>query len=508
MDILNLAIAVLISLIVGLSFGLLIKRLITLRNNSVAQTQAEKILDEAQEKQRSIILEAKEESLQSRRETENELKERRSEVRRNERRIARRDENSEKRSINLEKREKRLNERESEIDSIKADLDNIVEKQNQQLETVAELSMDEAKDLIMSRAEDDIKHDLAVKYKDFEDTAKSEANDKARMVLGQAMQRLASDVVSESTVSTVEIPSDDMKGRLIGREGRNIRSIEKATGVDLIIDDTPQAITISCFDPVRREIARLALTKLVADGRIHPARIEEMVNKATEEIDEIIWKSGESAVLEADVRGLHPELIKLLGRLKYRYSYGSNVLMHSLETSHLAGMLAAEIGANVKTAKLGGLLHDVGKAMTHEIEGPHAEIGADFAKKYKISHRVITCIAEHHDDEMSSTESFVVAAADALSAARPGSRRDTVENYAKRMEELEEVAGSFEGVEKCFAVQAGREVRIMVEPDSMDDVKSAGLARDIVKNIEDKLAYPGQIKVVVIREKRSVEYAR
>ena len=354
MDILNLAIAVLISLIVGLSFGLLIKRLITLRNNSVAQTQAEKILDEAQEKQRSIILEAKEESLQSRRETENELKERRSEVRRNERRIARRDENSEKRSINLEKREKRLNERESEIDSIKADLDNLVERQNQQLETVAELSMDEAKDLIMSRAEDDIKHDLAVKYKDFEDTAKSEANDKARMVLGQAMQRLASDVVSESTVSTVEIPSDDMKGRLIGREGRNIRSIEKATGVDLIIDDTPQAITISCFDPVRREIARLALTKLVADGRIHPARIEEMVNKATEEIDEIIWKSGESAVLEADVRGLHPELIKLLGRLKYRYSYGSNVLMHSLETSHLAGMLASEIGANVKTAKLGG----------------------------------------------------------------------------------------------------------------------------------------------------------
>ena len=278
--------------------------------------------------------------------------------------------------------------------------------------------------------------------------------------------------------------------------------------MDLIIDDTPEAVTLSCFDPVRREIARLAVTKLVADGRIHPARIEDMTQKAREEVEESIWKSGEEAVLEADVRGLHPEIIRLVGRLKYRYSYGENVLMHCLEVSHLAGLMAAEVGANIKVAKVGGLLHDVGKALSHEIEGPHAEIGADIAKKYNVSRRVCTCIAEHHDDEMSSVESFLVAAADALSAARPGSRRDTVENYVKRMEELEEVASSFEGIERCFAIQAGREVRIMVEPESIDDVSATTLARNIVKNIEEKLVYPGQIKVVVIRERRAVEYAR
>ena len=309
-------------------------------------------------------------------------------------------------------------------------------------------------------------------------------------------------------MSRVPLASDDMKGRLIGREGRNIRAIEAATGVDLIIDDTPEAVTLSCFDPVRREIARLAITKLAADGRIHPARIEDMTQKATTEVEEIIWKSGEDAVLEADIRGLHREIIRLVGRLKYRYSYGENVLMHCLEVSHLAGLMAAEIGANVKIAKVGGLLHDIGKALSHEIEGPHAEIGADIASKYNVSRRVVSCIAEHHDDEMTSVESFLVAAADALSAARPGSRRDTVENYIKRMEELEEVAGSFEGIEKCFAIQAGREVRIMVEPESIDDVSASTLARDVVKSIEEKLAYPGQIKVVVIREKRSIEYAR
>ena len=349
---------------------------------------------------------------------------------------------------------------------------------------------------------------MTVRYRNLEEEALNEANEKARFILSQSIQRLASDVVSEVTVSTVPIPSDDMKGRLIGREGRNIRSIEKNTGVDLIIDDTPEAVTLSCFDPVRREVARMAIVKLVADGRIHPARIEDMVSKSQKEVEEAIWKHGEAAVIETEVRGLHPEIIKLVGRLKYRYSYGENVLMHSLEVSHLAGLMAAEIGANVKVAKVGGLLHDLGKAMSHEIEGPHAEIGADIAKKYSVSRRVCSCIAEHHDDEMTSVESFLVAAADAISAARPGSRSDTVENYIKRMQELESVASDFEGVEKCFAIQAGREVRVMVEPDEMDDLSSGNLARNIVKSIEEKLAYPGQIKVVVIREKRSIEYAK
>ena len=508
MDITMIAIAGLISLIVGTVFGISVRRLQTFRSKVAARSEAERILEQALEEQRKILLEAKEESLKVQKDGDDELKERRSEVRRIERRVANREENAEKRSQNLERRERTLNGREKEIEDLYEEAKGVKSQSLQQLETVADMTMDDAKDIIMTTAEGDFHHELALKYRDMEESAKNEANDKARMILGQAIQRLASDVVSEATVSTVPIPSDDMKGRLIGREGRNIRSIERNTGVDLIIDDTPEAITLSCFDPVRREVARLAVSKLVSDGRIHPARIEDMVKKSQEEVEETIWKSGESAVLEADVRGLHPELIRLLGRLKYRFSYGENVLMHCLEVAHLAGLMAAEVGANVKVAKVGGLLHDIGKALSHEIEGPHAEIGADIAKKHKVSHRVTTCIAEHHDDEMSSVESFIVAAADALSAARPGSRKDTVENYVKRMEELEEVAGDFEGVEKCFAIQAGREVRIMVAPDSVDDVSATTLARDVVKNIEEKLAYPGQIKVVVIREKRSVEYAR
>jgi len=299
-----------------------------------------------------------------------------------------------------------------------------------------------------------------------------------------------------------------MKGRLIGREGRNIRAIEKTTGVDLIIDDTPEAVTISCFDPIRREIARVAVTKLVADGRIHPARIEEMVERAATEVEASIWKNGQDAVFDAGLRGLNPEIVKLVGRLKYRYSYGENVLQHSLEVAHLSGMIAAEVGANINLAKTGGLLHDIGKALTHEVEGPHAEIGAEVAAKYNVSPNVTACIAEHHDDVMSSTEAFIVAAADAISAARPGARSDTVENYVKRLEALEDVARAFDGVEKCFALQAGREVRVMVKPESVDDVTASQLARDIVKKIEKTLVYPGQIKVMVIRESRAVEYAR
>ena len=508
MEIMILAIAVLSSLIIGTVLGICFRYVKGVLGKNVAISQAEEILTDAREEQRKIVLEAKEEALQARREGESEVRERQSEVRNVERRVANREENVEGRARNLEKREKSIAERENEVEQVYTEAQQLKDKQREQLESVAEMSHDDAREFIMRQAEDDIGHELAIKYRDMEDEVRNEANDKARMVLGQAIQRLASDVVSEATVSSVPIPSDDMKGRLIGREGRNIRAIEAATGVDLIIDDTPEAVTLSCFDPIRREVAKLTVSKLVADGRIHPARIEEMALKAQKEVEETIWKSGEGAVIEADVRGLHPEIVRLIGRLKYRYSYGENVLMHCLEVSHLAGLMAAEVGANVKVAKVGGLLHDIGKALSHEIEGPHAEIGADIAKKYNVSRRVCTCIAEHHDDEMSSVESFLVAAADALSAARPGSRRDTVENYIKRMEELEEVAGSFPGIERCFAIQAGREVRVMVEPDSIDDVSASTLARDIVKSIEEKLVYPGQIKVVVVREKRSIEFAK
>ena len=508
MDTLLIAVVILGSLSIGLGLGLLGQRIRTVRAKGEAVSEADRILEEAEEEKRTLLIEAKENALKTLQEGESDIRERRSEVRRNERRVANREENVERRASNLEKRERKISDREKEIDKLATEVDELKERQIRQVEIAADLTMDEAKDLVMSQAEEDAQYEVAAKYRDIEESQRNEANDKARLIIGQAIQRLASDVVSEATVSTVSLPSDDMKGRLIGREGRNIRAIERNTGVDLIIDDTPEAITLSCFDPVRREIARLAVGKLVADGRIHPARIEDMVNKSREEVEETIWKSGEAAVLEADVRGLHPEIIRLLGRLKYRYSFGENVLMHSLEVAHLAGLMAAEVGANVKVAKVGGLLHDIGKALSHEIEGPHAEIGADVSKKHKVSNRVITCIAEHHDDEMSTVESFVVAAADAISAARPGSRRDTVENYMRRMQELEEVAGDFDGIEKCFAIQAGREVRIMVEPDSIDDVSASAMSRDIVKNIENKLAYPGQIKVVVIREKRTVNYAR
>ena len=341
-----------------------------------------------------------------------------------------------------------------------------------------------------------------------EETAKDEATDNARIILGLAIQRLASDVVSEATLTSVPLPTDEMKGRLIGREGRNIRAIEKATGIDLIIDDTPEAVTLSGFDPIRRETARLAVTKLIADGRIHPARIEEMVSKSEEELMETIKKAGDATLMDTEVRGVNSELAKLLGRLKYRFSYGENVLQHSIEVAHLAGMMASEIGVNVKVAKMGGLLHDIGKALTHEIEGPHAQIGADVAAKNKIPQPVITAIAEHHDDDHSTIESFLVAAADAISAARPGSRRDTGEHYIQRLEALEDVARSFDGVERCFAIQAGREIRIIVQPDKVDDVSATTMARDIVKKIEETLTYPGQIKVTVIRESRSVDYAK
>ena len=500
--------AVLGGLVLGVITGYFGRRLAYGRRYEASQSEASRILEDVREQKRAILIEAKEEALKARSAGEAELREQRSEVHEMERRLSNREENLERRASNLERREKSLAQKEQGAEQLQAELEEVRQKELQQLEAISDLSVSDAKAQLMQRAEEDIQHELALRYRDMEEQAREEANEKARRILSGSIHRLAAEVVSEVTVTTVPLPSDDMKGRLIGREGRNIRAIEKTTGVDLIIDDTPEAVTLSCFDPIRREVARSAITKLIADGRIHPARIEEMVAKAEKEVADTIWKSGEEVVLDTGVRGLNPELIKLMGRLKYRYSYGENVLQHSLEVSHLAGMIAAEAGADVKVAKAGGLLHDIGKALTHEVEGPHADIGAEVAAKHNVSSAVHACIAEHHNDEPSTAESFIVAAADAISAARPGARRDTVENYVKRLEALEDVGRTFDGVEKCFAIQAGREVRVMVKPQAIDDVAASKMARDIVKKIEETLVYPGQIKVTVIRESRTVEYAR
>ena len=500
--------AVLIGLAVGGLGGYFGRRLLSGRRYEAAKREASSVLDGAREEQRRLLLEAKEEALRIRSDEEAERKERRAELQRVEERLSNREENVERRSTNLERRERDLTQKETAATDLRAELEEMTQQELQRLEEIANLSLAEAKEQLTSRAEEEIQHELAVRYRAEEERAKEEANDKARNVLAMATQRLASDVVSEITLTTVPIPSDDMKGRLIGREGRNIRAIEKATGVDLIIDDTPEAVTLSCFDPIRREVARLALGKLIADGRIHPARVEETVVRTEKELEETIRKTGEQTVMDVGVRGLSPELVRLLGRLKYRFSYGENVLQHSTEVAHIAGMIASEIGADAKVAKTGGLLHDIGKALTHEVEGPHAEIGAEVAARNKIPAMECAAIKEHHDDVHSSAESFIVAAADAISAARPGSRRDTAEHYIKRLEALEEVGLAFDGVEKCYAIQAGREIRILVKPESVDDVAATQMAREIVRKIEETLTYPGQIKVTVIRESRSVEYAR
>ena len=501
-------VAVLIGLVAGAAVGFFSRRILSRKRFAAAQADASRILEEAAEQKRSIVIEAKEAALSIRAASEGELRESRSEIKRMERRLSNREEKLDRRSSNLDRRERQVAGHESANRQRETELEDFKRKEIELLENLSSLSAEEAEARVLQRAEEDMQHEIQIRYRDHEDRAKEEAEDRARNVVAQAVQRLASEVVSEITVTTVPLPSDDMKGRLIGREGRNIRAIERATGVDLIIGDTPEAVTLSCFDPVRREIARAALTRLVSDGRIHPARIEETVARSEKEIWDTIWKSGEAAVFETGVRGLHPEVVRLLGRLKYRFSYGENVLLHSIEVGNLAAMMAAEIGANVKIAKMGGLLHDIGKALSHEVEGPHAEIGAAAAAKYNVSKAVCACIGEHHDDNPSSVEGFIVAAADAISAARPGARRDTVEHYVKRLEALEEVARSFDGVEKCYAIQAGREVRVMVRPEKIDDLMATRMARDIAKKVEETLVYPGQIKVTVIRESRKVEYAR
>ena len=499
---------VLAALGLGIAGGFFVRSLLSRKGVFGAKEKASGILEEAEEQKKRLLLQGQEEALKLQSSAEQELRERRKELQRQENRLSNRDEQLARHNEALERRDRTHSQRQRELDELQSELENSKQKEQEQLETISGLSISDARELLMQRADNEIQHELARRYRDAEQRVREEADQQARKIVTLAIHRLAADVVGENTTSVVPLPNDEMKGRLIGREGRNIRAIEAATGVDLIIDDTPEAVSISCFDPIRREVAKVALTNLIRDGRIHPARIEDVVQKAHKEVDDTIWKEGEQAVFDSGVRGLNPEVIRLLGRLKYRYSYGENVLQHSIEVSLLAGMMAAEVGANIEVAKAGGLLHDIGKALTHEVEGTHAEIGAEVARRYGIPEDVRRAIMEHHDEDMGSVEAFLAAAADSISAARPGARRDTLEHYTKRLEALEAVAKEFPGIEKCYAIQAGREIRIMVKPEAVDDISAVNLARNIVKKIEETLVYPGQIKVTVIRETRSVEYAR
>jgi len=474
-----------------------------------AQKEAKKLLESAQAKAEQRVLDAKEDAEKVRAAADADSRERKYELQRLERRSSQREERLERKLEALDLRERRLVGREKEIDTVREQVEEVKGQQLKRLETISGMSSDEAKQQLLNAVEDEIKEDASRRVREWEVRFKDEIDNKARDILATTIQRCATDVVSETTVSVVPLPSDDMKGRLIGREGRNIRAMEQATGVDLIIDDTPESVTISSFDPIRREVARIALTNLILDGRIHPARIEEVVEKAKTEVESTIRLEGEQASRKAGVQGLHPELLRFLGRLKFRTSYGQNVLTHSLEVAHIAGMLAAEIGANVTLAKRAALLHDIGKAVDHEVEGPHALIGANLVKQWDKSMEVVQAISEHHGEATTTSSlGFILATADQISGSRLGARRESLDQYIKRIEALESVASSFPGVEKAFAIQAGREVRIIVKPEQVDDLAAMRLARDIVKKIEESLEYPGQIKVTVMREVRAVDYAK
>ncbi|MCC8357524.1 MAG: ribonuclease Y [Oscillospiraceae bacterium] len=509
-----LLIAVGLALLVCAFFlGVYYRKRVGEREISSAEEEAKRILNEAiksaESKKREALLEAKEEIHKNRTEYEREVKERRAELSKQEHRLQQKEENLEKKTDAIDRKNELLTKKISEMEKQQEEIQQLVQAQQAELERISGYTAEEAKSLLIESLANEVTHEQAVKVREIEAQYKEEAEERGREIIALAIQRCAADHASEVTVSVVSLPNDEMKGRIIGREGRNIRSFETLAGVDLIIDDTPEAITISCFDPVRREVARIALEKLIADGRIHPARIEEMLAKAQKEVNATIKAEGERAVFETGVYGLHPELVKLLGRQKYRTSYGQNVLNHSIEVAHISGLIAAELGVDIATAKRAGLLHDIGKSIDHKVEGSHVTIGVDVAKKYKESNEVVHAIAAHHGDvEPQTVIACIVQAADAISASRPGARRENIENYAKRLEKLEEVTMAFPGIDSCYAIQAGREIRIMVKPEQVNEDQMTLLARDVAKKIEDELTYPGQIKVNMIRETKAVAYAK
>jgi len=495
--------------LVGFALGYVLRQYVGSSKVKSAQAEADRIVAEAESKRKEMVLEAKDERLNTLREAEQEQQERRRSIRNQEERLQKRQETLERRLEPLEKRERNITSQEAKLRQRESELDQLKRMRTEELQAVSSLTREQAKELLLKTVEEESRQDMARVIREVEQETKEKADRQARKIISEAIQRHASEVVAEVSVSTVDLPSDELKGRIIGRGGRNIRALETAAGVDLIVDDTPEAVTISSFDPVRREIARLALTKLIMDGRIHPGRIEEVVGKARREVEAIMQEEGERAVFDVGLTGVHPELVKLLGRLKYRTSYGQNQLEHSLQTAHLAGMMAAELGANVQLAKEGGLLHDIGKAVDHDVEGPHALIGADIAKRYGKSPALINTVAAHHgEEEAQSVEAVLVAAADAISGARPGARRENLETYIKRIKALEEVASSFQGISECYAIQAGREIRIVVKPEQIDDLGLLRLSKDVARKVEENLQYPGQIKVTVIRETRAVDFAK